>query len=101
MDCEAAKFCGRGSDPLEVHHILPQAYSRQFGVDPDYPENAISLCRTFHQQEIHITNIPEAHQALRERRPYWDTTHDRKLGTIAVRNTQRAKKSGWIFPDKG
>lgn len=100
MDCEAARFCGKGNDPLEVHHVLPQAYSRQYGVDPDYPENAVSVCRTFHQEEIHNTSLPDAQQAIRERRPYWNTEHDRKLSAIAVRNTQRARKKGWIFPPK-
>jgi len=100
MDCEAARFCGKGNDPLEVHHILPQAYSRQFGIDPDFAENAVSLCRTFHQKEIHTLSVPEAQKALRERRPYWNTAYDRTLHAIAVRNTQRARKKGWIFPSE-
>ena len=99
MDCAQAVHCNPGS-PLEVHHVIPQAYAREFGIMPDFPENGISLCRDFHQNEIHNMKVPEAKKALHERRVYWNTEHDRKLGAIAVRNTQRAKKKGWIFPSR-
>ena len=99
MDCEKARFCNPQA-PLEVHHIQPQAYARRFGVDPDFSENGISLCRDFHQKEIHNMKVPEAQKALRERRVYWNPEHDRMFHAIAVRNTQRMKRKGWIFPSR-
>jgi len=101
MDCSRARYCGgRGNRP-NVHHILPQAYARMFGICPDFPENVITVCETFHQREIHTHGISETQKAIRERRPYWDTTHDRLLYATALRNTQRALKRGWHFPHAG
>lgn len=100
MDCSKARFCNPQS-PLEIHHVIPQAYARQFGIDADFPENGVSLCRDFHQKEIHNMTVLEAQRALCDRKVYWNDAHDRSLRAIAVRNTQRAIKKGWTFPSRG
>ena len=33
---------------LEINHIFPQKYCRSLGVDPDYPENLLTLCQNSH-----------------------------------------------------
>jgi hypothetical protein len=103
---------------LEVHHILPQGYSKRVNIDPDYPENLITLCKTMHtghpdgihpdtlqaretyrgQKDSYRKMIDVRKEILNERRPYWNTTYDRPMSVIAVRNTQKARKNGWIFP---
>lgn len=99
MDCDKATHCNPQA-PLEIHHLIPQAYARQFGIDPDFPENGISLCRDFHQKELHGISVPSAQAAIRERRVFWNEKFDRMLKAIAIRNTQRATARGWIFPEK-
>lgn len=104
---------------LECHHILPQLYMERLGgINPNYPENMVTLCRTAHRG--HATSIhPDMHQAgidynqgnkdaykqasanhaalLAQRQIYWNDVHDRQLSVIAVRNTQRRRREGWRF----
>lgn len=100
--------CNGKQKTLHVHHIIPQRYARAVGIEnPDFEENGISLCEYAHQRLIH-PDMAEALQAYRagdkqafkkafekreeilsERKTYWNTTWDRQLHTIAVRNTQR------------
>jgi len=103
---------------LECHHIKPQGYLKRFGVDPDFPENALTICERAHDaihpdrvaakeryrrgdkkafQELH----PERQRKLEEKKPYWQEKWDRAMGTIALKRTQQAKKNGWEFPEKG
>lgn len=109
---------------LQVHHILPQRYCEKVGIeDPDYPENGITLCEEAHvgPNGIHVDiynakkdyhkkkreggssfgeAFEERDKKLDNREIYWDDTYDRQMSAIAVRNTQRAKKKGWVFPEK-
>lgn len=107
-------------DGLEIDHILPQRYLYNLGVDPDYPENALTKCKNAHdikhpdrisaKQTYHagkragintFAQLQEArNRLLRERKIYWNDKNDRQDQVVAVRNTQRAKKKGWEFPDK-
>lgn len=105
---------------LEIDHILPQRYLYNLGVDPDYPENALTKCKNAHDIK-HPDRVPARktyHQAkrrgidvykeladvrnkqLQQRQIYWNDRDDRKDQVVAVRNTQRAKKNGWNFPEK-
>lgn len=102
------------------HHIIPQRYAERMGIDPDYPENGISICENAHVGNGHETGDvihPDMRQArleyrlgnkeayveairrregiLDRRQIYWNDTYDRVLQTIAIRNTQRFKK---LFP---
>lgn len=106
---------------LEVHHVLPQGYLGLLGIDPDYPENVVTICHKAHVgspdaihpdlydalQNYHID--PKAIERVREQRNellanheiYWNPKWDRILSATAVKNTQKAKeKSGWFLPEK-
>ena len=105
---------------LEVDHILPQRYLYTLGVDPDFPENALTKCKNSHDKK-HPDRIKarreyhhgksngvdtfkelqvERNGKLKERTIYWNDQDDRKDQVIALRRTQRAKQEGWIFPEK-
>lgn len=123
--CGITKICNRSEpecnpEKLQVHHILPQGYAKKFDIDPDYPENLITVCTTLHTghptQSIH----PDTFQAkmtyqgqhkdafkemkekreemLAQRQVYWNTAYDRPLQALAVKNTQQALGKGWEFP---
>jgi hypothetical protein len=98
----------------EVHHVLPQGYAKEVGVDPDYPENALTICKNAHEK-IHpdsgaarrswkpksdvFVRVQEARkEKLAHREIYWNPTWDRQMTVVAVRNTQRARAEGWTFP---
>lgn len=105
---------------LQVHHILPQAYSGLLKLNPDFPENLITICKNAHvgnADSIHpdiaeaLQNYhtdPKAIERVREQRAelmvnqeiYWNPKWDRILSATAVRNTQRAKDKGWFLPEK-
>ncbi len=105
---------------LNAHHVLPQRYSELFGINPDFAENAITICEGVHirsEQGIHPdmaralreyrTNPDAVKQVfeqrehiLEERQPYWNTEWDRPMSAIAIKRTQEAKKEGWEFPEK-
>src|SRR3990167_4776102 len=112
--------------PLQVHHIKPQRYLKNFGVDPDYPENGITVCSNGHNgvdpntspervihpdvqtaRIIYQTDKESYNKAFEERDKclqkgviYWNDSYDRSMEVIAVRNTQRAKEKKWNFPVK-
>ncbi len=102
---------------LEVHHVLPQGYSKMFGVDPDFVENGITLCQNSHvgREGVHPdtaeafdeykTNkrafkdmIARRAEKLKEHIIYWNSEHDRPMQVVALKRTQEAKKRGQIFP---
>jgi hypothetical protein len=108
-------------EKLELHHCTPQRYGFKMGLDEetlDVPENAISLCvkahdvihpdrvaarQNYHQDKAQGINSfeklgEERAKKLEERTVYWNTEHDRAMRVIAMRQTQEAKKKGWIFP---
>lgn len=122
--CGITSICTRNTPDrihLQVHHIIPQGYSKRMGIDPDYPENLITICENLHighpTQSVH----PDTYQAretyrgqkesynqmiearkvkLENREIYWNTQYDRQFHVIATRNTQRIKVTGWHFPEK-
>ena len=104
---------------LQVHHILNQRYAQEIGFDPDYPENAITICEEAHTGEDGIhTDIFRAKKAyaknknsfaevfaerdekIKNREITWNPEWDRQMSAVAVKRTQEAKKRGWIFPPK-
>src|SRR3990167_2442756 len=115
------------SGRLEVHHIKPQRYLKNFGVDPDFENNGLTVCANAHtgidpktppERVIH-PDMREAHiiykedkesykkvfkkrdEALQSGVIYWNDTYDRPMEVIAIRNTQRGHEKGWNFPPKG
>jgi hypothetical protein len=107
--------CNGDKQTLQVHHVRPQRYMGLFGANPDYAENGISLCEHSHQGKVH-PDMREARQGygqdknsynkvfdqraekLKRGEIYWDDSWDRPMGTLAVRNTQRAERDGKTFP---
>jgi len=105
---------------LQVHHIIPQRYAKEVGIEnPDYPENGLTICEEAHVGEdgihtdIHAAKkaygrnknafqevFKERQEKLRNKQTYWNTTWDRLMSVVAVRNTQKKKKQGWEFPEK-
>ena len=106
---------------LEVDHIIPQFYASIFGIDPDYPENALSKCKNAHdikhpdrikaRREYHALKaqgIDAFGTVLREERRekiknhliYWNDKNDRTDSVRAVQLTQKKRVAGWVFPEK-
>lgn len=105
---------------LEVDHIIPQRYASEVGIDPDYPENALSKCKNAHdikhpdrieaRRKYHILKAQgvdsfkvlgeERRKKLNERVIYWNPANDRTDSVMAVKLTQQARKTGWVFPEK-
>lgn len=110
---------------LNVHHILPRGYSSRVGIDPNFAENLITVCKTFHTGHptlsIHPDTFqaqmtyqgqkksgvfPDAYQRMSERRVelldnrqiYWNNMYDRQLTVQAVKLTQLKQREGWVFP---
>ena len=106
-----------GQAQLQVHHIIPQRYAKEVGIEnPDFAENGITFCEISHQEKIHPDMFEarqhyhkdsgaydkafkEREEKLKRKETYWNTTWDRVLHVIAVRNTQRAISNGWKFPE--
>ncbi len=101
---------------LEIHHVLPQGYCREFGIDPDYPENTLCICRNAHDK-IHPDSayarkhyrpkgdsftiaFDNREKLIAERKIYWNPSWDRQMSAKAVQNTQNARNEGWEFPAK-
>lgn len=104
----------RNHKRLEVHHIMPQGYSKKFGINPDTSTNAITLCKEMHTG--HVDSIhPDTYQAkmtyrsnpksyfdttqarreqLSRREIYWNDQYDRPLKARAVINHQRSVLEG-------
>lgn len=104
---------------LQVHHILPQSFSDRpaIGINPNFPENMLTLCKPAHIGETGVhpdtyeamlqyrqgnkqayKEMSQARSALLDQRQiYWDDSHDRQLQVMAIRNTQRAKRDGWVW----
>lgn len=104
---------------LCVHQIIPPRYAKAVDVDPDFPENGLTICTNIQAGPNGI--FPDLAQAraeyplnqdsfreaaalrskkLAQKQIYWNDEHDREMSVTAVRNTQRAKKSGWEWPLK-
>jgi hypothetical protein len=109
--------CNEKEKQCQVHHILPQGYCLRVDIeDPDFPENAITLCQNAHDK-IH-PDVPSARhnysqdkgsfgklkedrsKKLDNREVYWNTEHDRQMQVIAIRNTEESKKKNLQFPKK-
>lgn len=105
---------------LEVDHVIPQRYSSEMGIDPDFPENAISKCKNAHdikhpdriaaRKKYHLLKKlgkdsfkllgEERGKKLKERVIYWNPANDRTDSVMAIRLTQQARRNGWVFPEK-
>lgn len=105
---------------LEVDHIIPQRYAKEVGIDPDFPENALSKCKNAHdikhpdrieaRKRYHLFKKQgkdsfkllglERSQKLKEKVIYWNAANDRTDSVMAIKLTQQARKSGWEFPEK-
>lgn len=105
---------------LQVHHIIPQRYAKEVGIeDPDYPENGLTVCEEAHvgpngihpdifrakknygkDKQSFSKVFKERGEKLKKKEIYWDDSHDRQMSVVAVRNTQKKKKLGWLFPEK-
>lgn len=107
-----------GDKKIHVHHVRPQRYCVTLGVDPDFPENAISLCDEAHvggkgkhpdtakakenyakgDKKAFEKMGEERQEKLDERTIYWDDKTDRQLDMLALRATQKKdKKEGGRF----
>lgn len=103
--CQHPDCRNRKNQRLEVHHIIPQRYAKEIGIDPDFETNGLTLCKDCHSR-VH----PDRQRALkgyhrdknvferlkvdrdallRQKQIYWDATWDRIFTTTAVRNSQR------------
>ena len=104
---------------LCVHQIIPPRYAKVVGLDPDYPENALTICKNIQAgpngifpdiaeaQATYAQNPDSFKQAilkrakkLAKRQIYWNPAHDREMNVMAAKNTQQAEKQGWEFPTK-
>lgn len=110
--------CNQGPDGkfLVVHHLLPQRYSQKFDIDPDFPENGLSICSNAHDlihpdmvaarenfsedKEVFDEVFEARRRMLDENKIYWVTTWDRAMYAIALRNTQKARLNGFEWPEK-
>lgn len=106
--------------PLEVDHIIPQRYGSKLGLEEetlDQPNNLITKCRNAHDlkhkdrieardkyRETHNGSFVEMFnkrgELLEHGEIYWDASYDRTDAVRALQLTQKAKKSGWEFPEK-
>jgi len=116
--CQAVQIIPHKCKPkdLHVHHIIPQRYSQELGIDPDFPENALTICSNAHKEIhpdmkkagviYHSDNhsfhrmFQEREEKLKNKTIYWRDTWDRQLHTKAVLRTQKSIKKGWVFPEK-
>ena len=107
-----------GRHQLQVHHVMPQRYCSELGIDPDFAENGITICEHSHQTMIHPdmqeakSKYPENHDSykevfsarkekLQQRQIYWNDKWDRAMQATVYRNQQRFTKSGAKpFPQK-
>jgi 5-methylcytosine-specific restriction endonuclease McrA len=104
---------------LQVHHIIPRAYSVRLGLNPNYGENLVTLCENMHIGHPTLSIHPDTYQAretyrgeknsynqmvvsrlekMANREIYWNNMYDRQLTVIAARNTQEKEEEGWVFP---
>lgn len=107
-----------GKHQLQVHHIMPQRYCNDLGIDPDFDTNGVTICENSHQTMIHPDMktakenyggnknsykevFSERAEKLKHREIYWVDKWDRALQATVYRNTQRFVKSGAKpFPQK-
>lgn len=104
--CNASPDMPADKRKTEIHHLKPQRYLKEFGINPDYELNGCTLCQNFHRHHIHPdmgTAIRNYHRdkggiaqvqkdrdrAIKNRVIYWVDTHDRALSTKVVQNSQR------------
>lgn len=111
-----------GEEHLEVNHIFPRKYLLGLGVDPDYPENLLSICQRSHRgdpsnghhvepihpdirdamKNYHKDNqsisraIEKQREAQKKRTVWWNSQYDRQQQVISAKNTQEMdrKKGG-------
>lgn len=99
---------------LQVHHIKPQRYCAELGINADFEQNALTVCEYSHQNLIHPDmekarkeyaqdktsykkTFEERSRLLKEKHIYWCDKWDRQMSSTAIRNSQRWH--GDPFPD--
>lgn len=116
--CQHPECRNRKHPNLEVHHVIPQGYSKAVGIDPDFETNGITLCRPCHSR-VHPDRIQalstykrdknsfgrlriDRDALIKQRHVYWEVTWDRQFMATAVRNSQRfIRENPHVkFPDK-
>lgn len=105
---------------LEVHHLLPRAYASRVGINPNFPENLITICQTMHtghRDSIHPDSFQakmtfrenpkvflelgiEVREKLDNRQIYWNDNYTRPLAVRAVKNTQKVVSEGGSLADR-
>jgi hypothetical protein len=93
---------------LIIHQIKPPAYSKKEGLDPDYPENGLTICSNAQRliysdlQRIPRDGVGKVMKQrgikLKQGIPYWNTSFDMPMSTQATIKTQQAKTDGREFP---
>lgn len=120
-ECFKSPICGaecRETATCEkhVHHILAHRYLQNLNVDPDFPENAITIGKQAHdlihpdiataKKRYHLDKnafhrvFDMRDTELERHKIYWVDNWDRPLTVQSIRLTQNAKKRGWEFPEK-
>lgn len=118
-DCNASPTIPIEQRKTEIHHLKPQRYLKEFGIDPDYELNGCTLCQNFHRHYIHpdmgeaIKNYhrnrggiaqvqKDRDKLIKQRVIYWVDIYDRVLSTRVVQNSQRMARRdpSNTFPDK-
>lgn len=118
-DCNASPTMPIAQRKTEIHHLKPQRYLKEFGINPDYEQNGCTLCQNFHRHHIHpdmgraIRNYhknrggiaqvqKDRDQLMKQRVVYWVDIHDRALSTKVVQNSQRMAKRdpNNVFPER-
>lgn len=115
--CQHPECSHRTHPKLEIHHIIPQRYAKEIGVNPDFETNGIALCMPCHtrvhsdrkdagrayrlDREAYKKIAIDRDRMLREKVIYWNSQWDRQFSTTAIRNSQRFIKNNphVMFPD--
>ena len=111
--CQHPECRNRHNQRLEVHHVIPQRYAKEMGIDPDFETNGLTLCkdchsrvhpdrtkalRGYHRDKTVFSRLGiDRDKLLRQKQIYWDDRWDRVFNTTAIRNSQRFKGAN---PDK-
>lgn len=103
---------------FNVHHISPQRFEEHEGIEEaqrDRPTNLITICtnahdmihpdnesmrRSFREKDQYKSGSIFAHRDELASRgiPYWRTTWDEAMRSVAHRLTEKAIKKGWVYP---
>lgn len=116
-NCNGGKATSVEKRKNQVHHIIPQRYAAEVGIEnPDTDLNGILICKNIHSGNDKNTIHPdiakaktkkdfdkifeERQEKLKNKKIYWNDMFDRLLHVIVMKNTQKAEKIGLEFPKK-